>query len=310
MILDETLEELRARGELSGRSIRAVYPTRYFTIVKLNDGGVGAAMSYCRQITARETEALKQRIERIRETDPLLLRWLFEVSEPGRQVGCDGEEGFLLTQCLRTAVLSALSDRLLRAGGDDAFMTSSSLPADYFAPFRSALVIGFGGYMKCFADSEHIANLHVCDLEYNARTAEMESLADLYRKKRPDFQFTISDGKDVRSRMREADVAAITGSALCNGTLEELLEAASGGPQVVVQGQSAGMLPTALFRRGVAMTTTTLKTQELAELAAADSTGELMRPLLEGGLPWIYCFPQAIRDSISGSARELRFAGG
>ena len=288
MILEETLAELRAGGELTGRSVRAVYPTPYFAVVELDDGSIGAGMSYYRG-PAEETEPLGRRIEGFREADPLLIHWLFEEPRPWLRVGREGEDGRRLIWALQTALLSALSDRRLRAGGDDAFVAVSKFPADLFAECRRALVIGFGGYMNYFVRVGHVGHLHVCDLFYQARRAEMEQYADRYRRERPDFQFTLSDGSDIDRRMREADVVTITGSALCNGTLEGLLERARGGPRVVVvQGESAGIYPSALFRRGVAMTATTLKPPELARRAAADPSGDQLRPLLEGGIPWTY----------------------
>ena len=289
MILDEVLDELRAKGDLSGRSVRAVYPTPYFAVVELDDGSVGAGMSYYRSGEA-DAEQLRRQIEGIRASDPLLLQWLFEEADPWVRVGREAREGRKLVLCLRTALLSALAERRLQTG-DDSFVSRSSFPAEVFADRRRALVVGFGGYMSHFAGAEQITHLHVCDLYYAARQEEMEGFADHYRRQRPGLTFTFSDGLDAERRMRDADIVAITGSTLCNGTLEGLLGMAQGGPRVVVQGESAGILPGPLFRRGVAMTVTTLKPPELARLAAEDMSGELLKPLLEGGLQWAYFLP-------------------
>lgn len=290
MILDEVLDELGAHGDLDGRAVRGVYPTGYFAVIELDDGDVGAGMSYFR-CPAAEAEILRLRIEHIRASDPLLLRWLFEDPEPWTRIGRDGDDGRMLIWCLRTALLSALSARRIRAGGGGAFVSTQTFPRKHFEKFRRAVVIGFGGYMSSFAKSEFVTDLHVCDLSYAGRRAEMEEFADHYRRRRPGLRFTFSDGRDVGPRMREADVVTITGSTLCNGTLEGLLELAQGGPEVVVQGESAGVIPGPLFRRGVGMTATTIKPPALARLAAADPSGDSLRPLLEGGIPWTYLHP-------------------
>lgn len=299
MILEETLGELRGRGELSGRAVRAVYPTGYFVVVELDDGSVGSAMSYFRAGAAEAVE-LRRRIEGIRESDPLLLGWLFEEPDPWARVGWERHAGRKLVGSLRVAVLSALSARRLRSGGDDTFTVTPTFPSEVFADARRALVIGYGGYMSYLAQAERVTHLHVCDWYYAPRRDEMEEFADHHRRRRPGLTFTFSDGLDAAARMREADIVAITGSALCNGTLEGLLELARGGPKVVVQGESAGVLPAALFRRGAALVGTTLKPPELARLAAADLSGELLKPLLEGGLPWIYLLPPGRPDPAAG----------
>ena len=48
MILDETFDWLAASGAVTGRRLCAVHLGAYFTVVALEDGGVGACMSYYR----------------------------------------------------------------------------------------------------------------------------------------------------------------------------------------------------------------------------------------------------------------------
>lgn len=292
-ILRETLADLRSAGELEGRTVRAVHPTPYFAVVELEDGGVGAGMSYYRCNT-EQAILFREQIQAFVKSDPLLLGWLFEEPQPWARVGREGEDGQRLILALQTALLSALSARCLRTGGDD-FRALSSPPDSVFAGATRALVIGFGGYMTHFASREPFRQVHVCDLYYHHKTGMMEQFADRYREKRPELQLTLSDGHDTESRMREADIVTITGSTLCNGTLEQLLEMARGGPRVVVQGESAGILPGALFRRGVSMSATTIKPLELARLAGLDPSGDRLKPLLEGGLDWTYFLPRSAR---------------
>jgi hypothetical protein len=157
---------------------------------------------------------------------------------------------------------------------------------------RSALVIGFGGSMERLAGDPLVRALHIADLFYPSRRQEMDAALEGYRRQDPSKVITFSDGHDTARRLGEVDLVTVTGSALCNGTLDGLLDQARGGPRVIVQGQSAGIHPVALFRRGVSLVMTTLKPRELARRARADPSGSHLKPLLEGGLPWLYLLPR------------------
>jgi hypothetical protein len=115
----------------------------------------------------------------------------------------------------------------------------------------------------------------------------MEAFAARQRRARPELDFSLSDGSDLGPRMRGADLVCISGSTLCNGSLERLLEAASNCRAIVLQGQSAGIHPAALFLRGVSLVSTTLKPADLVE----SFDRNLLTGLLEGGLPPIYMTP-------------------
>ena len=287
-ILGEVLGTLEAEGRVAGRAIGAIHLTPYFTVVELDDGSVGAGMSYY-----GDPGSLRERLPAAPAADPLLLGWLFRDPDPLSRLGARPEQGWHLIRSLRTAILSALSAPALLGGVPGGFEVSSTPPVDPFSTASRAVVIGFGGYMDRLAASPRIEHLHVCDLGYSSRRAEMEAFADAHRAGHPSKRITFSDGSDAESRIKGSDVLAITGSALCNGTMERLLSIARGGPAVVVQGQSAGVHPLPLFRRGVCMVATTRKPPELARMAASDPSGQALRPFLEGGLPWVYLVPEA-----------------
>jgi uncharacterized protein len=289
----EALAELEVEGQVAGRSLRGVHLTPYFTVVELDDGGVGAGMSYY-----HEAEGFQERVPAASAADPLLLRWLFGAPDPAARLGGEEDQARHLIRSLRTAILAALAAPLMKAGAAGSFSVSETAPPDLFAGARRAVVIGFGGYMDRLAAAPEIEHLHVCDLGYSARAAEMESAADGYRSRQPAKRITLSDGRDAEARIKASDVVAITGSALCNGTMEQLLGWASGGPAVVVQGQSGAIHPLPLFRRGVRVVATTRKPLELARQAAADPTGRALLPFLEGGLPWIYLTPAPINAGL------------
>jgi hypothetical protein len=289
MILDETLQFLAARGAVTGRRLRTVHLGAYFTVVELEDGGVGACMSYY-DVVSPTAAALGQNLPSLLKDDPLLLGWWMPgPNSPGMQ---DAAEERLVRAAVGTAVVSALSARFLGGEGDDTFAVSPRPPFDPFAQARRALVIGFGGYMRHLAQAAHIQELCICDLFYATQRQEMETVVADYERRWPGKRITLSDGSDMEQQLRQTDVVAITGSALGNGTLDALLEAARGVPRIVVQGQSAGIHPKVLFDRGVHLLATTVKPPALVQLAAADVQGRALCPLLEGGLPSIYCVPR------------------
>ena len=283
MILAETLDVLRDRGLLAGRAIRSIHLTPYFTVVELSDGSVGAAMSYYGR-----PDDLRPHFPPAAADDPLLLRWLFPA---GSTPSAPGKRLRLLRLSVGTAVLGALSAPCIRGGGDATFSTADVLPFEPFAGARRAVVVGFGGCMPQLAAATGVDRLHVCDLGYPIRRAHMDEVLDGFRTAYPDKQISISDGSDLESRVGETDLLAVTGSALCNGTLEDILDVTPKGVRVIVQGQSASLHPFALFARGVWFVATTLKPADLVWAASDDPTGRRLRPYLEGGLRRLYLLP-------------------
>jgi len=111
-------------------------------------------------------------------------------------------------------------------------------------------VVGYGGGIKRLL--WRCRELHVTDL-----------------RPRADFQTMLVTGKSIsfvpeetvihpesenESVLGRATAVAITGSALVNGTFDELLAYARNARLVTVYGASAGMIPDVLFASGVHMT--------------------------------------------------------
>ncbi|MBX9680650.1 MAG: hypothetical protein K2X38_17995 [Gemmataceae bacterium] len=288
-VLHETFEYLRQCPGVGERTLRTVRLNQYFTVAEMDDGSIGAAMSY---YSLKRVRHVQDEIAARLADEPLLAGVLFAAGGPPSRWDVPEGQWRLLADSLRTAILSALSAPFLRAGGDAAFNAVAPPPHDLFAGARRALVIGFGGYMDRLARADHVEELHVHDLGYGAGRPDMEAAFAEYRKAHPRKRFVLSDGHDTRERLREVDLVAITGSALCNGTIDQLLLWAQPCPRIVVQGQSAAVHPKVLFARGVHVVSTTLKPRDLIDLAAADPSGRAMRPLLEGGLPPIHLTPR------------------
>jgi hypothetical protein len=276
-VLQETFDALCSAPQIDVAARRVVRfrLSRYFSIVELDDGSVGSCMSYS-AATDSAIEAQTELLQRGLATDPL---W---------QTAMRAAQADPLLLSARASLISALSAPILNSGGDSTVLASRAALWDPLAGAGSALVIGFGGYMHSFALDPRVERMHVADLGYQSRRAEMDQVIEGYRRARPSVELTISDGHDTAAQARDAEVIAITGSALCNGSMEQLLSWAQ-GRRVIVQGQSAAIYPAALFARGVAMVATTLKPRNLIDVA--DRGG--LPGLLEGGLPWIYLYSYA-----------------
>jgi Putative heavy-metal chelation len=272
-ILENALERI-ARPAIRSRRIARLRLHRAFSIVELDDRGTGAAMSYAGASSA-ERERMRRRFEDALPNDPLLLQTTAS------------SEG-MTELSLRAAIASALVMPAIRAGGDATFRASGQAPFSFFEGVRVAVVVGFGGYMKMLARRDGVEELHVLDFGYAARREKMDGVLARYRKDRPGLNMTISDDIELlRQSALRADVVCVTGSALCNGTLEGLLDCAKGCKRLIVQGQSAAIHPAELFRRGVGAVATTIKPPNLIDLADLD----LLDSVLETDVSAVYLSP-------------------
>jgi hypothetical protein len=288
-ILDDALERIPAEVR-AVRRVARVRLTGYFTLVQLDDGSVGAGMSYYR-LDAAESRQLARQLEEAAASDPLLLEDLRGPSASDR-----------VALSLRTAVLSALcrsatSSSLAPAQG---FEVHERPPFDFFAGASRVVVVGFGGLAVEAAGRASVKRLEIADLTYAMQRTRIEATLDSWRQARPDLDVTAWNGSEIWRAFRRADLICITGSALCNGTMDRLLWDAAGCACVVVEGQSAGVHPLAFFDRGVDLVATTLKPAELLDVEVAR-----VQDLLEGGLPFVYLGP-TVRAS---DDRSLRWFG-
>ena len=290
-ILERTYRLLGERSIARDSRITALTLSDYFTVVGIDEADAAACMSYYRLASDVRDDVLRKLNDAL-PGDPLLYRTLFEepAGWPARELV--ERNGYMLLTALRATVLCAVSARALREGGDDSFVVSSDPPYELFSGAEHAVVVGFGGYMHTLARRADLKSLHVCDLLYDRRRREIDDQCLRFRSEFPGKRFSVSDGHDLKERLREADLVSITGSALSNGTLDSLLLQAGGGKRIIVQGQSAAIHPKCLFDCGVDLVATTLKPRELIRLSAADPAGNASRSMLEGGLPWIYLRPR------------------
>src|SRR5689334_5436862 len=187
--IENTLAFLLDQPQTSSRRIRALYLNNYFTVVELDDTSVGACMSSYRlsslELAKRQTVLREALVD-----DPLLLHFSPMTESP------DG-----VVSSVRTAIVSALSAPVLRSGRDQYFVASTDFPHDFFKDINCAVVIGFGGYLEHLAKHVPLRTLHVSDLLYHSRRAEMDGQIARYRRKRPQIEITISEGADTAAHL-------------------------------------------------------------------------------------------------------------
>jgi hypothetical protein len=287
-ILIDTLKYLGSKG--LRQSLTGIYLTRYFTIVKLDDGSIGACMSYYRLRDAAALE-LGERIARYCQ-DPFRVCDYDAIGTMIATVVPDAQQCSYVLSSVTAAIVSALSAYFIRNGGDDDFEVSQCRPFGWLDNAESALVVGFGGYLRYFVSEPTIRRVHVVDYLYEPGYRLFQSQLETYIGQHPKKRITAATSLDDLSLLNTFDVISITGSTLCNATLEDILTHARSDAMVVLQGQSASIHPKFLFQAGVKWVDTTLKPGVLGQLAKEDPSGERMRPLLDGNLPVLYLVPR------------------
>lgn len=278
IILDETMRRLRERMPVSEMKIESVFLSNYFNVIRLENGSTGACANYFRFKSEKSVEYARIRLMKKVSQDPLLTEYFDTDGEPD-----------LLNLSLKCCLVNALSrDLLLNPEG---FQVTKKFDPAFFPPGESAVVIGFGGYMDYLIHNTDIKRIHISDLWIHHRTKSVQRRLKYYEEKMPEKAITFSDGSDNVRRIADADLVSITSSALCSGTLDQLLESGGKNKTFIVQGQSGSILPEVLFEKGVSLVSTTIKPSNLPELATADPVE--FRSLLEGKLPVIYLKPSA-----------------
>lgn len=296
-ILKESLAALERTGLVAGQQITEIVPTASYVAVALTGGSVGWALCYA-QLTRRELQGQITRLVEQSE-DPLLRDLLFVHNSRDP-----------LVQALRVALVAALADPVWRHPGTYGYVGRNGVPSALLARAEHALVVGFGGLMFTLLGQPQLRSLDVVDLTYAARLSEMQGVRDALALARPDVLLTLSDGNDLPAGMMQADFVAITGSALCNGTMEYLLGMMGARHTVVVQGQSAAIHPEPLFNRGVAGVISPEKPPAMLDAARRDPTGLSLSQWVEGGLQATCLLPRTPQALAGPTDKAARLADG
>ena len=234
-----------------------------------------------------DLEASGRAIAKYIHDDPLKVT---ELAEHAAQLLTSGliQQSNNVVSSVLASVVSAASERLLQCPVSETYILSRTLPEAWFKDAHAALIVGFGGFLGTVCRFSHVRWVHVIDLKYENRRHEIDSYMASFKNQYPDRRFTVSTHIDIHRYMQDFDLVCVTGSTLCNDTLEPFLENKASGSRLLLQGQSASVYPALLFLHGVDGIATTLKPQILSDLARGCYSGDRLRPYLEGKLPWMY----------------------
>lgn len=282
---------------LEGRDIEAqlseLHLTRFFTTAELDNGSVGACMSYYRQ-PDNILEVVENRLQR-HCAQPFEAQNVESLRRIVAEHVQDLKQRDWVVSSLMATIASALSAPLISRGGDEWFEVTKGCPKNWTKDAETALVVGFGGFLEpLIAEENKVKKVHMIDLYYDRPCGFREQLAALGAE-HPDKCVTGSSHLQRAAHLQEFDLISITGSTLCNGTLEYFLANVRSDAIVILQGQSASLHPKILFEAGVKWVATTLKPATLGRMARGGHDGEETRSLLQGGLPWIYLLPPCAR---------------
>lgn len=263
-ILHKTLEAISKYVDFNNLIIEDFYFGKPFCVIKLNDGSVGAAMNYHEYAHDAQQNLKKTQLlfKYLIKSDPLLINSLFKspisISKP-------------LLHTLRNTLINALSSKLMdNATGDfqvyansyDIVGLKKRLDSLNFSDQVS--IVGFGGILTSILKFPNINNIYVCDLNYKENLYKEKYTETLkgFVKDYSNKKVVLSDGWDYKEQFRKSKYIFITGSALSNGSMEVLLDAAQGAEGIILQGESCFIYPEVLFNDyNVELLMTTKKTE-------------------------------------------------
>lgn len=292
-LLCDTLARLALRPYSQEREVTHISLSRSFSVITLDDGSVGACMGYY-SLSAESLVEVESRLRRLIPAPALSFpsRVAAELSISALEAG---QSAYVATSILASTT-SALSAPLIRDGGDETFQVTAEQPAAWLRA-RHVLIIGYGGYLRSCAALPNIKTIHLADLCYDhdlspSLSASIDNTIQALRIQWPAKTIFASRSVFPDKLWRNYDLVAITGSTLCNGSLEKILACCDPGATIIVQGQSVSIHPGALFESGVTYVSTTLKPTELTEACNGDYRGDAIARFVEDGLPWLYLTPR------------------
>jgi len=122
---------------------------------------------------------------------------------------------------------------------------------------RTVGVVGFGGFMEMCASLPGIARVLVADMHIAHRHEQVAATIGRLNAQYPAPRIECI-GSDIQRLQDMCDVVQITASALCNGTMDDLLDALAEVPLIMV-GPSGSVAPGPWFRRGAKLVCTEMR---------------------------------------------------
>jgi len=221
-----------------------------YVVVALDNGSQGIALNYQNALSnyvmdlgTRRTFA--EYLLRQAQTDPLLTNSLLQTERC--ETLCEAAVAVAISSAVAQPYLT--SEELCAVG---LIAQSGAVPlASLVQEGDTVVVIGFGGYLPEAVSEPRIKRVLVAELNvaHPVPAARLRERVAAWKPWLRGRSLELYDGSRSADLIRQAQVACITGSALCNGTLTELLDAARDCRTVIVQGHSAALHPASLLRR-------------------------------------------------------------
>ena len=294
---------LRLRGNPSIRVVDLCLETLHAGVV-CSDGEAGLALNYDQEGEEQLPSALllkmaRRLLERV-EGEPLLEQTLFQAEEAPT------------LRAVTMAILNALSAPLCqpeRAAELGFAVLAGRLPlASFWGTGTSLAVVGCGGFLEEAVRLPWLRQVSCLDLNFvtpqrsERYRAYLQQVVDPQRESK---EIVLDDGSGAERILAETDLLCVSGSTLCNDTLDSLLQAAGPCRAVVLEGHSAGLWPGLVQPYGVHHVVRTPVDLPVAALLRRYA-GQLERGHAQlGPGAYVDClFPERTTlVSISGSAR-------
>lgn len=220
-----------------------------YTVIELNNGEIGVAMNYANAGFSNSKNvfaAQKDSTYLLNQTkkDALLINTLLD--------GCYAKKLSLSHQSVLCAIFSALCRRLYDSSTLN--IKTGSINLNELARNNDKIsIIGFGGYMEQALRSDKFSHVFIADLLYSELEGKnmLDARIEKYKTYPENKQVVLHDGVNNNLFIEKSDIVCVTGSALCNGTMQELLEASRSCRSVIVSGHSGLLPPTIYFGYGV-----------------------------------------------------------
>ncbi|MCX6745850.1 MAG: DUF364 domain-containing protein [Candidatus Parcubacteria bacterium] len=264
-ILNKTLDFIKKQTDLQNIYIKEFFIRANFTFVKLSNGQIGTAGNY--DVQGNHDRQFKydpvreeQGIYKLIKKDPLLINY-FKVITSGFQ------------RSLYLALISALSQPLLKKN----FLLKFSFKSTEIESGKSwgerllplidvkdtVTLIGFGGGLLAFLQ-KNVKKLFISDLMFKYKEKLLKKYFEI-KKLMKTYNYTgeinFSDGHKNEEIIKQSDLVFITGSALSNGTMEDLLKFSKNCSKIIIQGPSVSIFPIELFKRGATDIFTNIKNE-------------------------------------------------
>ena len=231
MILDETGNLLRVLlgNKAKDITIERIVVGVFFTGVKLSDGSGGVAYTP----TADLHKGSRSSLSAAERPAPSPLK--------GTAVGdiLDAGRGPILSDLVKLVVMNALSSRFIT---EDRYRLICDADVMELLDPRNLGKIGMVGAIVPFL--RRLRGIAGIDLSVIEKKRE--------NLKEEEMRFYVPADK-ADAVLPACDTVIITGAAVANGTIDELLRQTKTGAKVIVTGPSVSLLPDAFFARGVSI---------------------------------------------------------